>query len=416
MKPERAFLSLTILGLAAGGWLYGDYWKKSNFHTGSSEDASSLRAQNSDLLVRIDALESDLAQARSMLTNSPYPIADELIAWIETEYNMAFLRPPDVRLATPAAIRDAAESNLHFIHRQGKIEAENRAWELLGILPPNQNLWGQLITISSSGVKGIFDYRKERILLSEEFNPSSVPDRSVLVRLLGQAISFQNHPQKEWLSRDHWQAWEAVHVGTAAALASRFIRRNMSEDEDKWQDPEAAREQQLNELAPALQGFANFPFLEGADYSRFFFVQSRAKFAEMFRGSSLTTDDILKHTQKNSAKEGITFSGPDENIVIRDQLGALGLRLWLEPFAGVMEAQAYADTWKADTYELRQDGLKETLIWHLDLASSKASQSLVSEIERSSMLAHFREMQPAREITVFSSGPRVTFTNSPKTQ
>ena len=34
MSPERVFQSLTAIGLIAGGWLYGDYWKKSGSFEG----------------------------------------------------------------------------------------------------------------------------------------------------------------------------------------------------------------------------------------------------------------------------------------------------------------------------------------------------------------------------------------------
>jgi len=270
MSPERVFQILTILGLTAGGWLYGDYWKKSSLPPLDNDSAATLRAENSELLQRVDTLEDELAQVRSMLSNGPFPVPDEIISWVEKDYDMVFLEAPNVRLASPTKIRDAAHANLRLIHGEVDLENEGLAWELLGLLPPNQRLFTQLLFVNSSGVKGICDLSEQQILLSENFDAMSVPDRSVLVRLLGQLLAYQNHPKKEWGSRDEWQAWEAVHTGSAAAQQARFLRRNTAVNEAGWNEPEPAREQLLNDLEPALQGFCNFPFIEGADFSRYF--------------------------------------------------------------------------------------------------------------------------------------------------
>ncbi|MDA7509333.1 hypothetical protein N8481_00900, partial [Akkermansiaceae bacterium] len=79
MSPERVFQILTILGLTAGGWLYGDYWKKSSLPPLDNDSAATLRAENSELLQRVDTLEDELAQVRSMLSNGPFPVPDEII-------------------------------------------------------------------------------------------------------------------------------------------------------------------------------------------------------------------------------------------------------------------------------------------------------------------------------------------------
>ncbi|HAE18930.1 MAG TPA: hypothetical protein DCG41_06925, partial [Verrucomicrobiales bacterium] len=331
MSPERVFQVLTVLGLAAGGWLYGDYWKKSNLPPLDNDSAATLRAENSELVQRVDTLEEELAQVRSMLSKGPFPVPDDIISWVEKDYDMVFLKNPNVRLASPTKIRDAAHANLRLIYGEVDLENEGLAWELLGLLPPNQRLFTQLLFVNSSGVKGICDLSEQRILLSENFDAMSVPDRSVLVRLLGQLLAYQNYPKKEWGSRDEWQAWEAVHTGSAAAQQSRFLRRNTDTNEASWDDPEPAREQLLNDLEPALQGFCNFPFIEGADFSRYFFIDSRAAWAGMFQNPPSTTAAVLHPNQKEREAIDISFPNSGSEIIHENTIGELGLRLWLEP-------------------------------------------------------------------------------------
>ncbi len=414
MSPERVFQILTAIGLIAGGWLYGDYWKKSESSAGNADGLAELRAENAELTQQIDTLEDELSQVRSMLANGPYPIPDELIAWIEKDYDMVFSKAPNVRLASPTAIRDAAQANLRLIHGEKGLEHEGLAWELLGLLPPNQRLFNQLLFVNSSGLKGVFDMTKEQILLSEDFDPVSVPHRSVLVRLLGQQLSFQKYPRKEWKSRDDWQAWEAVHTGSAAALQSRFLRRNAAANEAEWIDPEPAREQLLNDLEPALQGFCNFPFLEGADYSRFFYVDSRSAFATMFRDPAATTAEILHPNREAREAREIVFPEAKTEPAKEGQLGELGLRLLLEPFTGINEAELFATEWCGDRYRLYEgENGTFSLTWKIEMTDEKAARSLAAEIDRS-MLRHFRETQLQRVVGVSHTGTQVIFTSAPK--
>ena len=414
MSPERVFQVLTVLGLAAGGWLYGDYWKKLNLPPLDNDSAATLRAENSGLVQRVDTLEEELAQVRSMLSKGPFPVPDDIISWVEKDYDMVFLKNPNVRLASPTKIRDAAHANLRLIYGEVDLENEGLAWELLGLLPPNQRLFTQLLFVNSTGVKGICDLSEQRILLSENFDAMSVPDRSVLVRLLGQLLAYQNYPKKEWGSRDEWQAWEAVHTGSAAAQQSRFLRRNTDTNEASWNDPEPAREQLLNDLEPALQGFCNFPFIEGADFSRYFFIDSRAAWAGMFQNPPSTTAAVLHPNQKEREAIDISFHNSSSEIIHENTIGELGLRLWLEPFAGMDESGLLAEQWRGDGYQLRRRSDKQfTLTWKIALVDEKSAKSLKAEVERS-MIPHFQEAQASRKTAVNVSGTVLTFTNSPK--
>ena len=416
MKPERVFQVLLFLGLLAGGWLYGDYWKKNVPENRGKEGLAELRARNGELTAEIDQLTDELAQVRSMLASGPYPVPDTLIAWVEREHDMVFLKAPDVRLASPIDLREAANRNLEFVHGQDGLEHEGLVWELLGILPPNQRLKIQFLFVNSSGVKGLFDLTQERILLAENFDPVSVPDRSVLVRLLGQQLSFQNHPKKSWTARDQWQAWEAVHVGAAAALQSRFLRRNAAANQAGWENPEPQREELLNDLAPALAGLCNFPFIEGADYTRFFYLDSRSAFTEMFRNPPETTREVL-HPKLVPEKTALPLPKPDlaGETIFRSNLGELGLRLWLDPYLGNQESAELASAWRDDQYFLQKADRSHLLVWQVRLESRESAQKLASALQKE-IIPALRELQPIREQTVTVESDLVTLTNAPKSE
>jgi len=413
MSPERVFQSLTAVGLIAGGWLYGDYWKKSGNFEGGGGELAQLRAKNTELSLTIDELENNLAQVRSMLSKGPYPVPGDLITWVEKDYGMVFLKAPNVRLASPAAIRDAAESNLRLVHGETGLGMENIAWELIGLIPNDQRLMGLWIMLETTGTRGIFDLGKEQILLAETFDPESVPDSSVLARLLAQQLSFQNHPRKKWANRDEWQAWQATHVGAAASLQSRYNRRQSSSNEAEFKDPESEREELLISLPPSIQGFANFPFVDGTDYARHFYIDSREAWSAMFRDPPQNTASIIDPESAHPAADTLTLEPTAEKVLLENCLGELGLRLWLEPYLGNETASKLAGMWQNDRYRLTEQDQNVSLTWKIEMTDETAAKDLVREV-LAAMMAHFQETQPTRSIEIKAQGPNFILSNLPK--
>jgi hypothetical protein len=413
MKPERVFQTLLFTGLVAGGWLYGDYWRKNSASLQSSAEASELRAKNSELIQEVDQLDEQLAQLRSILASGPYPISDVMISWIEREHGMVFLKAPDVRLASPMDLREAANRNLNLVHGETGLDYEGLAWEYLGILPPNQRLKGQFLSVASNGVKGVFDLKNERILLSEDYDSISIPDQSVLVRLLGQLLAFQNHPRKEWASRDDWQAWEAVFTGAAAALQDRFLRRNATANKAAWANPESEREELLKDLAPALAGFCNSAFVEGVTYTGFFYNDSRKAFAEMFRKPPSTTRKILHPNHTFTEIPAPTPPSLDGETVFQNNLGELGFRLWLATLIDQKKAEELASGWVFDRYFLQRRESAHTLLWQIMLETPEKSETVAVTLEKE-ILPDLEQLQPNRSFTLLRTENLLTLTNSPK--
>lgn len=413
MSPERVFQILSATGLIAGGWLYGDYWKKSAGFGASNEELAELRAKNTELSLQLDEREDELAQVRSMLAKGPFAVPEDLIAWVEQDFGMVFLKPPAVRLAPPADLRDAAERNLRLIHQGDGLDLENKSWELIGLIPEGQRLLAQWIMLESAGVRGIFDLEREEVLLAETFDPESIPDSGVLARLLARQLAYQNHPQKKWLNRDEWQAWQATHVGAAASLQARYLRRQSASNQAEFKDPESEREELLMSLSPAIQGFANFPFVEGNDYARSFYIQSREAWAKMFRDPPTNTASIIYPERPVSTQAQDLPASTNGSVIGSNRLGMLGLRLWLEPFLGNEVASNLADAWRDDSYLLSGDPEHPSLEWVVEMNDKKTAEKMVQEINFS-MMDHLKDTQPDREFQLVADGSQFIFRNTPK--
>ena len=413
MSPERVFQSLTAIGLIAGGWLFGDYWKKAGNAKGGGEELSQLRAKNTELSLTIDELQNDLAQVRSMLSKGPFPVPEDLISWVETDYGMVFLKAPDVRLASPAEMRDAAENNLRFVHGETGLRMENIAWELIGLIPNDQRLVGLWIMIETTGARGIFDFSNEQILLAETYDPESIPDASILARLLAQQLSFQNHPRKKWGNRDEWQAWQAMHVGASASLQARYNRRQSSNNEAEFRDPESDREELLMALPPSIQVMANFPYVDGNDYARYFYIDSREAWSEMFRNPPRNTASIIEPGAPHPTVGEVILPPTKEKILAENCLGELGLRLWLEPYLGNETASKLAGMWKTDRYRITEQEQNVSLTWQIEMTDEAAAKNLVREVTFA-MMDHLKEIQPTRQIEISAQGSSFILNNLPK--
>ena len=414
MSPERVFQVLTFAALLAGAWLYGDYWKKVGAADGGGEAAASLREVNAKLTLEIDELKSELANVRSMLSKGPFPIPEDLIAYVEKDLGMVFLNAPSAKRASPDALRTAAEKNINLVRGRNKLVLENISWELLGLIPSDQNLLGQLIAIETQGARGLFDLTTGEILLSEDYDPQSIPDSAILVRLLTQQLTFQYHPRKEWKTRDEWQAWQATFFGAAESTRQRYQRsRSVSEQGVIWKDPEQTRSDLLLTLSPSMQGFSNFPYLDGQDYAGFHYIDTREAYLKMFREPAATTAAVIHPKRPAIDPVEISFEEPESILLGRDNLGELGLRIWLEPYIGTDPASKLAANWRGDQYQLLDEKETPILTWQIEMATIESADELVEQV-RKFRIPPMKETQAGRTFTITSLGTRVTFTNSPQ--
>lgn len=409
MSPERVFQILSAGGLLTGGWLYGNYWKNVPAEHGGA-DAPALRAQNTELSLKNEELKNEIAQVRSMLRKGDFPVPSELISWIEKEHGMSFQEPPKIRYASLAALQNAAERNFLLVHGRNQITTEEAAWKLLGLLPPGESLLGLLIKAETTGVRGIFDYTRKQILLAESFDPIDDSHKTVLVRLLGQCLSFQTYPAESWPSRDIWQAWLATHQGAAASLQAKYYKLRTVGLEEDWVDPEIGREEMLAQLPAILQGLLNFPFLQGNDYAKHHYLDSRKAWRTMFREPAQTTSAIIRPDAPAQPFQASFLPGTPWT----NNLGELGLKLWLDPYLNPPAGSLIAQDWTKDHYQIESVQNQTKLTWTIQMSSADAARNLALEVENT-IIPELREMQGDRLITVTAANDTVTFVNAPDT-
>ncbi len=396
MNPERTLFSLVAIGLTSAGYLYGDYWKKKGVPKERAEP------QNQAELVREnDGLRDEIAQLRSLLSGTPLPIPEDLISFVEKDLGLAFKKPPTAELASPADFRDTVEQNLNLVYGQDGLGTMERTWELLGLLPAGQNLLSQWIVIETVGARGIFDLTTGKILLAEDYQAGSIQETGVLVRLLVRQLLAQNSPKTSWSSEDEWNAWLGTTRGAAINVEARYLRRR-----GEPASIDRAREDILSVLPSAVQGLANFPYLEGHDFVESHYLKSRSALLQILQNPAQATLTIIRPDHPAPPQRPVSIA---QNGQSTNRIGALGLRLLLDPILGMDRASRFAAEWRSDEYLYDQDRLR----WHLKLGSTELTEELHSLFEKEA-LPILRKTQPERTIEISYEGSRFTFINSPK--
>jgi hypothetical protein len=371
MSAERVFQVLLCSGLLAGGWLYGQYWKKAAISSDHEESSGELRSQNAELTRELDETRDELAQVRSLLAQGSLAIPEDLITFVEKDSGMVFPKAPIAKLASPDLLRNAAERNLELLFGKDGVEEDQRAWTTIGLLPPNDILRAQWIAIETIGTRGLFDLRSGEIFLPEDFDPMSIPDSGALVHQLARQLQFQNHPlPKSWKSTDEARAWLAIHRGAAAGVQSRYLRRRAAAEQVDWEDSGDDREALLLQLSPAIQGLANFPYLEGGEYAKKAYLESRDAYLSIFRTPPLSSFKVLY--------PHLEAIGHPETKEPSQQLGALGIRLLFDPYLGNEAADELAQGWRGDRYQIDISNLN----WQVTMATPKLAQTFAESLQR----------------------------------
>jgi len=155
-----------------------------------------------------------------------------------------------------------------------------------------------------------------------------------------------------------------------------------------------------------VHGLANFPYLEGHDFIQANYLKSRKALLEAFKTPPQSSLTIIRPDQPSPPTSPIPMSGQAD---AQDRIGALGLRLFLDPLLGMDLSSGFASQWKNDEYFYRND----ELTWHLKMDSSETAEALFEKLAKI-ILPKLKRDQPDREIVFQLKKNRITFTNRPQ--
>ncbi|MFC4992771.1 hypothetical protein [Rubritalea tangerina] len=325
MRPEALLTLLGFGALIVGTKLYVERQLESQprqdntIHPGDSKYIAQLEEE-------LDRLRNDNAALRNLLSaEATTEIDPALIDFVEKDVGLSFRTPPPVFKRSEDMLHEAASQLWLGTFNEVGLEMRSYAYDVLGLLPPNQNFIGQVIAAETTGAIGTYDYISGELLLAPHFDPENTHHQAGLIRLLAISLLDQYYPLSNTLTDDQFYCHIGLQRGRASLLQDRFYaiqaRRNGFIDPV---DNTEAREifAALSPLPKAITTFAN----THAKAYLATFPSAEAQLSTLKSDRASTQAIMLKRplsTPPFTPAEG-------ETIQLSTQLGALTLDAYLQ--------------------------------------------------------------------------------------
>lgn len=384
--------------MGVGGILQGLHWRSAASTAGLADLESQLRLATEEnvMLKRENESLRSLAQGGGELA-----VPRELIERAEKEFGLRFLSSPVVHRIAGEELRDRVAAALESSLGPSGIDDRQEAWRLIGWLGPDDELLSQLTAVRAVGARAWFDDATGEAWVTDQHDPTSIPDQAALLRVVTRILLHQNFPPPPAYPGDEAaRAREALHQGAAAGSEARFYAANARAIGfmPMKQNPEV--EQLFASLPPFIRGLTTFPVMDGKGLADTLHVQGNDKFQAAFRNPPQTTRAIM---QPAAAVEEVVLEPPalPEEPYLVESAGQLGLRLWLEPKSDAGAAEI-ASAWKNDRYFLIPDGdASSAVLWDIELSSKEAADRLqAAALERIAGMAGLQQSAVSGKVLI----------------
>ena len=370
MRPP---LQLTILSFAAlllGCYLYVQH-SLSRLTTSSASEHPRSQQYIAELESDLNQLRSDNASLRALIaSDAPIDLEPGLLSFVEKDLGLSFRTPPLALIRSEDALREAAGQLWLGAFSELGLEIRSYAYEVLGILPPNQNFIGQIIAAETTGAIGVYDHSTAEILLAPHYDDENIHHQAGLIRLLAIALIEQHAPLPNPLTDDQFFCYLTLHRGRASMLQDRFYAiqaRNIG----FVGSAESTETQELfTSLQPLVRIITSFPNEFGKDYLARLPDQQAIDLA--IRSSNTNSKDILLG---HSSAEIKFIPEVGDSVQLSTRLGAITLKGFLaqlEP--NEAELTASLNAYLGDSLTITTDGEKSaTTTWTLSWNSASAA-------------------------------------------
>jgi hypothetical protein len=293
-----------------------------------------------------------------------------LISFVEKDLGLSFRTPQLALIRSDDALREAAGQLWLGAFSEVGLEIRSYAYDVLGILPPNQNFIGQIIAAETTGAIGVYDHSSSEILLAPHYDSENIHHQAGLIRLLAIALLEQHAPLPNPLTDDQFFCYLALHRGRASMLQDRFYAiqaRNIG-----FVDSAATTEAQelFSALPPLVRFITTFPNQFGKDYLAR--LPDKQAIDLAIRSTYSSSKSILlgsPSTETNfTPKEG-------DSVQLSTQLGALTIKGFLAQLElSEQELTSSLKAYQNDSLTITTDGGKSaTTTWTLNWNSAPAA-------------------------------------------
>jgi hypothetical protein len=307
----------------------------------------------------------------------------ELLPVLAEKAQMELVRP----IRAERRSREELEAYLRF-----KLEEElppeeaarlTKSYALLGLLEPDTDLRGLLLSVYTEQVAGFYDPDSTALFVMEDLSADTL--ESVLIHELVHAVQDQTADldslTAEDRGNDRQTAAQAAIEGHATLIMMEYMAESLGAapfDIANFPDLFAALGPALEAMrdqypalasAPAIiQESLFLPYLKGASFVAAFWGERGARTPPFGPDLPQSTEQILDPTrafgpERDSPTELLVGPGEGYEILYQNSLGQMELEVLLAEHLG-QEARSLAEGWDGDRYVLvAGQGGSQALLW-----------------------------------------------------
>lgn len=367
MISGKQLLAVLIGGaLGAGGWLSGGKMVPGGGGVEGLENQLRIAGEEIAMLEKENASLRSLAQGGGEVA-----VPQELIERVERDYGLTFLATPVFHMIASEELGYRVEAAIESRMGPQGVDDRQEAWQRMGLLRKGDKLLEMMSAVRAVGAVGWFDEETGDAWVTDRFDLVNIPDQAAALRLLVRILLNQHFPAAAAYPGDD-AAWarEALHAGAAMGAEARFYAASAREIGFLPTDDNSAAARLLLVLPEFLQGLVVFPAVSGKGLADTFFVKGAEEFAEGMRNAPVNTYGVVLPGEE---RRGGVMDFPEvvDEVYLRENMGYLGLRLWVEMAGDLGLGEELAREWVRDGYVLFGDGeVSSGLVWDVELESA----------------------------------------------
>lgn len=370
MQPQTLLAVLVGGAIGAAGILQGLQWK--NLADAGANEESQARIR--ELEAEVEMLRSENDSLRSLAQGGgEIEVPPELERFIEDALGIEFRSSPVVHRIAFEELRGRVIASIESRFPPNSLDHRQQAWRMMGLLAPDDLFAPQLAATRSLGARSWFDDQTGEAWVTDQFEPTSIPDQAALLRALVRILLHQHYPPGPGYAGDEPdRAREALHHGTAMAIENRFLARQaLGIGFTGTQNGNTDAADLLASLPAYITGLATFPARIGLPR------------AERLMEKDALLTDLHSPPQTTAALYGDPPFPPTVpeiaeapgTLVLEESAGRLGLELWLATLD--LEWTAPAASWRGDRYQLRaRSDTQLDLYWDIELTTPEAADRI----------------------------------------
>jgi hypothetical protein len=310
---------------------------------------------------------------------------------------LPFVSPVPVEVKSPEDLRSYLEAELAREYSPGEIQALQRVYQRLGLLPPQIDLGEALLKLYSAQVAGLYDPQEGKMFLVPSGVPSAgwamaamqfvmrrdLVNEMLLAHELTHALQDQHFgilsAADDASNDDHSLAMHAVIEGDATLAGFAYVLGGLPESSlldlvQRLDMIPAELEAELPDTPPILRDSLVFQYSAGARFVALAYLRSGWPGVNALLAHPPTSTEQILWPEKYFGKPDSPMTvnlggledyrtGKDWSLIEENTLGALSVRILFEGFQDREQADRVARGWDGDRLAAFSRGDEVHLFW-----------------------------------------------------